>query len=115
MVTKIAQRKVDIAVGKSNGVGVMKLERLFDSTNMPQHLRLFSRATLEPGASVGFHVHHAETEVFYILSGHGEYCDDCEIVNVEAGDLTFTPDGHGHSLKNIGDDVLEFIAMIIKD
>ena len=115
MVTKIAQRKVDIAVGKSNGVGVMKLERLVDSTNMPQHLRLFSRATLEPGASVGFHVHHAEAEVFYILSGQGEYYDDCEIVNVEAGDLTYTPDGHGHSLKNTGDDVLEFIAMIVKD
>ena len=82
---------------------------------MPEHLRTYSRAYLEPGACVGYHVHTGEAESYYILSGCGEYNDDGKICTVEAGDLTFTPDGHGHGIKNTGNVVLEFIALIIKE
>lgn len=114
MVTKTSQRVIDTEIGTGNSSGILKLERLFDSSSMPQHLRTYSRAYLEPGACVGFHMHYGESESYYILSGRGEYDDDGKVCVVEAGDLTFTPDGHGHGIKNTGDEVLEFIALIIK-
>lgn len=115
MITKASKRIVDTEVGPCNGHGMLKLERLFDSTTMPEYLKCYTRAYLEPGACVGFHKHFGEAESYYILSGHGEYDDDGQIYPVEPGDLTYTPDGHGHGIKNTGDDVLEFIALIIKD
>lgn len=115
MITKISQRTIDTEIGRGESSGILKLERLFDNTFMPEHLRTYSKAYLEPGACVGYHVHAGEAESYYILSGCGEYNDDGKICPVEAGDLTFTPDGHGHGIKNTGNVVLEFIALIIKE
>lgn len=115
MITSKNQRTVDTEIGTGKSSGILKLERLFDNTDMPAHLNTYSRAYLEPGACVGFHVHTGECESYYILSGHGEYDDDGTIVPVEAGDVTFTPDGHGHGIRNTGDEMLEFIALIVEN
>ena len=106
---------MDTEIGQGDSYGILKLERLFDRSFMPNHLEMYSRAYLEPGACVGFHVHTGEAESYYILSGKGEYNDNGEVYTVEAGDLTYTPNGHGHGIKNTGDAVLEFIALIIKE
>lgn len=115
MITKKEQRTVVTEIGTGKGSGILNLERLFDKEGMPEHLRMYSRAYLEPGACVGFHEHHGEVESYYILAGHGEYDDDGVIYPVEAGDLTYTPDGHGHGIRNTGEEMLEFIALIIKN
>ena len=69
--------------------------------------------TLEPGCSLGYHEHHGESETYYILSGKGIYSDNGELRMVEAGDMTFTPDGKGHALTNAGEENLVFMALII--
>lgn len=71
--------------------------------------------TLEPGCSLGYHEHHGESETYYILSGQGEYSDNGLYRPVQPGDITFTPDGKGHGLANIGNTDLVFMALIIKD
>lgn len=114
MITKKEQRTVETEICAENGSGILNLERLFDKDTMPEHLRMYSRACLEPGACVGFHVHHGEAESYYILSGQGEYNDDGVLYPMEAGDLTYTPDGHGHGIRNTGKEMLEFIALIIR-
>ena len=115
MITKKEQRTVVTEIGTGKSSGILKLERLFDKESMPEHLRMYSRAYLEPGACVGFHEHHGEAESYYILSGYGEYDDDGVLYPVEAGDLTYTPDGHGHGIRNTGEEMLEFIALIIRN
>ena len=67
--------------------------------------------TIEPGSSLGFHEHHGESETHYIISGKGEYDDDGVKRTVSAGDMTFTPDGHGHGLKCLGDEPVVFMAL----
>jgi mannose-6-phosphate isomerase-like protein (cupin superfamily) len=72
--------------------------------------------TLEPGCSLGFHMHYGESETYYILTGEGEYNDNgTSWRHVKAGDITFTPDGRGHGLANTGNTDLVFMALIIKD
>ena len=45
--------------------------------------RLFAKITLNPGCSIGYHIHEKDAELFYIMKGTAEYkrqqCDPhCE-------------------------------------
>ena len=75
--------------------------------------RLFARLTLQPGASIGYHLHEKDAELFYILSGTGTYSDNGTIVKLNPGDVAICETGHGHSMANEGDEVLEFVALIV--
>ena len=52
--------------------------------------------------------------MYYILEGTGMYEEDGEAVAVEAGDVTYCEDGHGHGLKNNGKEELVMVAVILK-
>ena len=75
--------------------------------------RLFSRITLRPGTSIGFHIHEKDSELFYILTGTAEYNDDGEIRTVQAGDVTICPAGSGHGIANRSDETVELVALIV--
>ena len=75
--------------------------------------RVFAHSTLEPGASIGFHIHSGESEIYYIFSGSGEINDNGEVKPVKSGDTIITPDGQGHGIKNTGDEPMHFIAIIL--
>ena len=75
--------------------------------------RLFSKITLNPGCSIGYHVHETDAELFYILKGTAEYNDAGEIRTVTAGDVTICPTGTGHGIANRTDEVVELIAVIV--
>ncbi len=80
-----------------------------------EKLKMFSHVRVLPGEAVNYHVHIDEFESYYILSGKGLYNDNGAETEVEEGTITFTPSGEGHGIKNIGEDTLEFIALIIRD
>ncbi len=75
--------------------------------------RMFNLMTLPSGNSIGRHTHEGDNEVFYFLSGVGEYDDDGTIVTVHPGDVAVCNSGQTHSLKNIGTEDLTFIALIL--
>jgi mannose-6-phosphate isomerase-like protein (cupin superfamily) len=75
--------------------------------------RVFAHTTLQPGCSIGYHIHSGESETYYIYSGIGEFNDNGTLKTVYAGDVTMTPAEHGHGIKNIGDEHLELIALIL--
>lgn len=75
--------------------------------------RAFAHTVVEVGASIGYHEHHGETEWFHILTGEGEFFDNGVWTPVSAGDVTVTPDGCGHALRNTGSVPLEFVALIL--
>ena len=75
--------------------------------------RLFAKITLNPGCSIGYHVHEGDAELFYILKGTAEYNDAGEIRTVTAGDVTICPTGTGHGIANKTDEVVELVAVIV--
>ena len=85
------------------------------SARLPEKMRMFSILTLIPGASIGYHIHENETEMFYFLEGNGRVQDDDRTVDVGAGDSMATFSGHGHSVENTGDTDLVILAAIIRD
>ena len=75
--------------------------------------RLFGKITLKPGCGIGYHVHEADSELFYILRGTAIYNDNGTETTVGAGSVTLTPAGTGHSIKNAGTEDVELVALIV--
>ena len=75
--------------------------------------RVFSICTLKPGCEIGWHIHHGDGETYCILSGKGEYSDNGTLTEVGPGDVMYVGDGEGHSMKAVGDEPLEMIALIL--
>ncbi len=108
------QLKIDV---ENNQKGDIKLYLSdlaeFDIKN--PKLRTFALARLKVGEEVELHKHEGECEYYYIISGSGSYNDNGNIIDILPGTVTFTPSGESHGIKNTGNEMLEFIALIIKD
>ncbi|QSX07398.1 cupin domain-containing protein [Sedimentibacter sp. zth1] len=74
----------------------------------------FGIITLKKGSSTGYHKHDGEFEAMYILEGEGIHNDNGTTYRVSAGDMTITEDGESHSLENVGETDLKFIALVLK-
>lgn len=102
-------------IAKLNTEGKEKMLKtnLADFDCWDSRVRLFSMIQVKPGEEVDFHMHVGESETFFFLSGQGIFNDNGTKVEVTPGMVTFTPSGQGHSVKNTGDEMLVFIAMIV--
>lgn len=111
MYKKIEQLKTET---KLNNAGKEKMFKtnLADFDAWDPRIRLFSLVQVKPGEEVEYHMHVGESESFFILSGQGIYNDNGNKVDVVPGMVTLTPSGQGHSIKNTGDEMLVFIALI---
>lgn len=112
----MVKRANDIAVTTKEhvygGEGVLVSRILMDEEEMYGKNKLFNHCRLEEGHEIGRHVHMGNGEVYYILSGEGEFDDNGTMTTVHAGDVCWTSDGEGHSLKAVGGP-LELIALVI--
>ena len=100
---------------KLNNEGKEKMFKtnLADFDAWDPRVRLFSLVQLKPGEEVEYHMHVGESETFFILSGRGSYNDNGNKIEVTPGMVTLTPSGQGHAVKNTGDEMLVFIALIV--
>lgn len=114
MYKEIKQLKTET---KFNNMGKEKMfmTDLADFDASDPRIRLFSLVQVKPGEEVEYHMHIGESETYFILSGKGIYNDNGENVEVHPGMVTLTPSGQGHSIKNTGDEMLVFIALILAD
>lgn len=67
---------------------------------------------LEPGASIGMHIHDTSSETIYLLAGRGKVIYDGETEVLSAGSCHYCPKGHAHSLINDSDAPLTFFAVV---
>ena len=97
-----------------DGIGEVEMHKIAESVEeLYGKGRLFNRMVIAPGNSIGEHKHEGDNEIFYFLSGTGEYNDNGTKVQVGPGDTTVCNDGEMHGLVNTGDVPLEFIALIL--
>jgi Cupin domain len=69
-------------------------------------------AGLEAGGWLGLH-RHAAAEVYQVLTGQGVvFLDGAEHV-VQAGTAVYIPSNSEHGIRNIGDDLLEFVYVYL--
>lgn len=114
MIRKPEEFRIEYKQHMRDGDGTVQLTHFITG---PEELngkgRLFSKITLNPGCSIGYHVHETDAELFYILKGTAEYNDAGVIRTVTAGDVTICPTGTGHGIANRSAEVVELVAVIV--
>lgn len=113
MITRKANQAHSIREAMRGGEKYVQFTDL--SVALPDNVRVYSILTLIPGASIGYHIHENETELFYFLSGTGRVRDDDQEFDISAGDSMATFSGHGHGVMNTGETDLVLLACIVKD
>ncbi len=107
--------QIDVVKNMAGGDGEVTICRLLGEKELNGKCGLYAQVTIQPGSSLGYHVHHNESETYYILSGEAEYNDNGTPRMVKAGDVTYPPAGCGHGLRPVGDQPVVFMALIIYD
>lgn len=109
------EQKTDRIEHMRGGDGHAIIRHILGKEQLNDKCRMYAQVTLEPGCSIGYHEHHAESETYYFLSGEGSYDDNGTKRGVRAGDVTVTADGMGHGIANAGDEDLVFMALILAE
>jgi len=113
----VIQRAKDLRIQKAEhlvgGKGTVDIVHFLEKEEACGTGRLFSKNIIPKGASIGYHPHNGEFEIYYILSGTARVSDNGKEEILYPGDAMFNPNGNSHSIENIGDEDLEFIAIIL--
>ena len=105
----------EVRTAMRGGDGSVKIEHIWKKgEEMGSPTRMYSRLILQPGCSIGWHVHENEEEIFYILAGEARIDDNGTEVIASVGDSVITRSGEGHSVANVGTDTLEILACIVR-
>ena len=111
----VIEREADIAVkqpGPHKGGGETTAFPFFSKA--PEFKMAFRKRVMHPGSAIGYH-EQKEDEVYYILSGTGEFTLNGVKHPVSAGSAMLTRPGSSHGLKQVGkDDLVLIIAYELK-
>ncbi|MCM1364033.1 MAG: cupin domain-containing protein [Faecalibacterium sp.] len=89
-----------VKVNMRGGDGQAVVTDILNKDEYNGHARLIGKILLEPGCSIGVHVHENEEEVFYIIEGTATYDDNGKIETLNAGDSCVCLGGQSHSIAN---------------
>jgi mannose-6-phosphate isomerase-like protein (cupin superfamily) len=115
MIRKNGSNKIESRFEMRGGTGEVRITHLIEESEISSAVRLCATLSLAPGASIGAHPHDGEDEIFYVISGCGEFNDNGTIYEIVPGDTMLTGNGAFHSVKNTSNrDELLIMATIIK-
>lgn len=77
-------------------------EMLADYEKRDGGFKFFHDNIIEPGASIGEHMHTVDEEIYFIVEGSGRMVIDGQTWEVGPGDMCLTRRGHRHALTNTG-------------
>ena len=113
MIREQGNVRIETKEALRGGKGTAEFQHLCEKEELNGKGRVFAKIVLQPGCSIGYHVHEGESETFYILSGRALYSDNGVCVELEPGDTAYNPSGSGHSIGSIGSTPLEIVALIL--
>lgn len=114
MIIKNGNYPAETITNMKGGIGEFHIEHLVDRKILGKAGRLFVRGTLQPGHSVGWHVHDKDMEICYILKGTGIVVDnDKNQYSVSEGDMHICLPGNGHEVINNSDKPLVYTAIVL--
>lgn len=95
------------------GDGSVKVRHVLNPDEIHGKSRMTAVITLEPGCSIGDHVHENEEEIFYVMRGNVVYNDNGETKTLSAGDSCICYGGEKHGVANKSDETAELFAVIL--
>ncbi len=100
MIKRNADMTVSVKHNMRDGDGFATIREVLDKGEYMGSSRLVATITLEPGSSIGGHIHENEEEIFYIIEGTATYDDNGKIEILNAGDSCVCLSGEKHSIAN---------------
>lgn len=113
MITRYEDRQIERKDNFKGGEGYLVNRIILPADGMYGKGRIFNTVTLEKNCEIGWHVHDGDGETYLVISGEGEYNDNGTVTTVRAGDVCFTDSGEGHSMKNLRDEPLVLVALVL--
>lgn len=114
MIRRNGDYDCEVRDGMRGGKGRVTIEHLWKREELNGKTRLCAKLTIPPGASIGFHEHVSEEEVYIITAGTGIITDNGNDEPIGPGDSILTGNGAGHAIACTGDTPLEFFAFIVE-
>ena len=111
----LIQRDSEIAVaqpGPHEGGGTTTAYPFF--ADAAEFAIVFRKRALHPGSGIGCHP-HGKDEIYYVVSGRGEFTLDGVKHQVGPGSAMLTRDGSTHCLKQVGNEDLVIIVNYLRD
>ncbi len=68
--------------------------------------------TVPPQLGPPPHIHHQETEAFYVLEGKFEFLKGDQTVTASSGSFVYVPKGVLHTFRNVGEIPARFLAIV---
>jgi mannose-6-phosphate isomerase-like protein (cupin superfamily) len=96
--------------GAEGGSGSLLWKRLAGGVDLCGDWESFEYARLQPGGSIGEHVHHRTEEIYFVTGGRAVMHMDDTASEIGPGDLIMTPIDGRHSAETIDGEGLEFIV-----
>ena len=113
MIKRWSAIRRDPTANARGGEGVTVFDHILEKSELKTNCRMFTKITLEPGASIGHHSHTREEDIYYILSGIATVYDNGETHTIYPGDVAWVGDGGSHGIANNEQTPLEFISVIL--
>jgi mannose-6-phosphate isomerase-like protein (cupin superfamily) len=68
--------------------------------------------TVPPQLGALPHIHHRETEAYYVLNGGVEFLKGEQTVRARVGEFVFIPRGMVHGFTNVGQETARFLGIV---
>ena len=113
MIRRHKDMSVVEAVRLKNGNGEASIINILETGEMYGAGRLFCITKMKPGVSSGAHTHTGDFETYYILKGQARVNDNGTYYELGPGDKLQCKDGDFHGIESIGEEELEYLAVIM--
>lgn len=113
MIQKASQLRRSNEPNLKGGKDTVRLIHFLEPENACGTGRLFGVSIIPPGGSVGYHQHVGDFEQYYILKGTARVVHNGVEDRLGPGDAMLCREGESHSIENIGETDLEYIAIIL--
>ncbi|MHC1772998.1 MAG: cupin domain-containing protein [Flexilinea sp.] len=111
MIKKIENLVPLCELNPASGSGALIKYVFLSGDECPEKIEFVVKAEIQPNSEVGQHTHKGNGEIWFFLKGKGEYSDNDKRYEVGQGDMTVCYSGNSHGVKNVGGDVLEYLAV----
>ncbi|MDR1519270.1 MAG: cupin domain-containing protein [Planctomycetota bacterium] len=113
MITKAKEHRRSQHEKLREGKGKLEMIHFLEEAGSFGSGRMFARAVIPPGSSIGEHPHNGEFELYYMLDGTAQVTDNGVPGVLETGDVMICKDGDRHSIENKSDKDIEILFLIL--
>jgi len=97
------------------GKGIIRSRRVLLKEDSELGIQFMHDDIIQPGDSVGEHLHDDSEELYFIVSGEGTMIIDHKEVSIKAGDVSLVRRGHSHGIKNTSDRPMRLLVVEVKE